>query len=554
METIANTSVPVNRGARKAVSAAAVLASAWPALLLATVCLLPFLNKAFNIDDPWFLTMAQQIVKHPAHPMDFSECWNTGVSDQCRKASQFASGNPLLGEVGQGYALVPAVLGGAHEWMAHLTQLVLAWIAILAMTSLVFRFGWDRWHATFGALLLVAIPPFLPMASTAMPDVLATALAALGMERLAAWKAEHKWDQGAAAAVGLGLAGFARPHLVLLLPLAAFFLLDSTSPREILTQFRRKSWLWTPVVAGSGLTLICILALRERNLAISYPATAMVWKSIPINLSAYLLYLTFPLPLTACWLANRLGKKRLGGLIVIFLFAACAGIVSWGARLPVFLAFIGGAALCGLLLESWQKRDHTSLFLLLWILLPLPAAIYLQLPIKLLLPCVPAIILLGFRLTERFSLRVTRAITIALIVASTGYSLLIIRSDAEFAAFGRDALHELITPHIAAGETVWYPGQYWSYWYAPLDGAKLTFAGGPQPRSGDLLVVDVFAAGLDTPVARFPHRTLVDTITHKYRFGRTMGAGMGLYSDRSGFWLWGFGSSDKDRFELWRID
>ena len=60
-----------------AISAAAVLASAWPALLLATVCLLPYLNKPFLIDDPYFLTMARQIVKHPTHPMDFDICWNT---------------------------------------------------------------------------------------------------------------------------------------------------------------------------------------------------------------------------------------------------------------------------------------------------------------------------------------------------------------------------------------------------------------------------------------------------------------------------------------------
>ena len=170
-----------------------------------------------------------------------------------------------------GYVLVPTVLGGAHEWMAHLTQLVLVWIAVVAMTSLVFRFGWDRAHAIAGALLLVAIAPFLPMASTAMPDILATALALVAMERLAAWKAEQKWGQGVAAAIALGLAGFARPHLVLLLPLAAFFLLESINPREILSQIRRKLWLWTPVFAGTVLLLAIIAATREHNLAISPP-------------------------------------------------------------------------------------------------------------------------------------------------------------------------------------------------------------------------------------------------------------------------------------------
>jgi hypothetical protein len=52
----------------------------------------------------------------------------------------------------------------------------------------------------------------------------------------------------------------------------------------------------------------------------------------------------------------------------------------------------------------------------------------------------------------------------------------------------------------------------------------------------------------------FPHRTLVDAVTHRYRFGRTMGAGMGLYTNILGYWLWGFGDSTNDRYELWRID
>ncbi|MEI9968538.1 MAG: glycosyltransferase family 39 protein [Terracidiphilus sp.] len=220
-----------------------MLACALPALLLATVCLLPWMNKAYVIDDSWFLMMSRQIIQHPLHPMNFDACWNT-VED-CSKAYVMTPGNSLMG-----YVLVPTVLAGAHEWMAHLTQLVLVWIAIIAMTSLIFRFGLDRWHAMAGALLLVAIPPFLPMASTAMPDILATAVALVAMERLAAWKAEQKWTQGVAAAIALGLAGFARSHLVLLLPLAAFFLLDSINPREILHQIRRKFWLWTPVFAG----------------------------------------------------------------------------------------------------------------------------------------------------------------------------------------------------------------------------------------------------------------------------------------------------------------
>jgi hypothetical protein len=119
-------------------------------------------------------------------------------------------------------------------------------------------------------------------------------------------------------------------------------------------------------------------------------------------------------------------------------------------------------------------------------------------------------------------------------------------------------MDRLIVPHVAAGERVWYIGQYWSNWYAPLAGATLTYPGGPQPKPGDLVVVDLLAgsysAGGYQPLTQFPHHTLVDAITHKYRFGRTMGAGLGLYSNGSRYWMWGFGDSPYDKYELWRID
>ncbi len=538
-----------DRAASRKVSTAAVLASAWPALLLATVCLLPYLNKAFVVDDAWFLKMAGQIVNHPTHPMNFDVCWNT--IEGCTKAYEMTPGNSLMG-----YVLVPTVLGGAHEWMAHLTQLVLVWIAIVAMTSLVFWLGWDRWHATVGALLLVAIPPFLPMASTAMPDILATAVALVAMERLAAWKAEQTWGQGATAAIALGFAGFARSHLALLLPLAAFFLADSIIPKEILEKNRRKFWLWTPVLAGCGLLFTIILVVREHNLAINPPPVVVGAWHIPPNLSALLAYFAFPLPLAACWLMNRLKTRQAWLLFILTAAAVTPLFFRWASLGVLCLAILGLCVLANLLFESLNRRDHMALFLLLWVLIPLPIIYYTHLPMKYLIPCLPAVIFLCFRLLDGVSVRFARAAAVVFIICGTGYSLLILHADAEFANFGREALARLITPHVEAGEKVWYPGQYWSYWYAPLDGATLTFPGGPQPKPGDLLVTDVYAdaAGVHAPLARFPHRTLVEVIHHKYRFGRTMGAGKGLYSNGSGFWMWGFGQDDKDRFELWRID
>jgi hypothetical protein len=522
-----------------------VLVCASPALLLASLCLLPFLNRPFLIDDPHFLTMARQIVKHPARPMDFDICWNGPFV--CTKAYLLTPGNALMG-----YALVPTVLGGAHEWMAHLTQLILVWSAVLAMTSLVFRFGWNRLHATLGALLLVSIPPFLPMASTAMPDILSTALALVAIERLAAWKAERKWDQAVAAAIALGFAGFARSHLALLIPLAAFFMLENTDPREMLAQIRRRPALWTPVLVALGLLSAIILITRENDLGIAPPNISVGGQHILRNLIAYLLYFAVPLPLAVCWCLNRLRAGHIFHICSLLAVASPFLFMRGNSLLPFFV-IIGIGVFGYLIVETCMIHDHFSVFVLLWLLIPLPIAYYSHLPTKYLLPCVPAVIFICFRWIDGFSVRFFRVSIILLVIANTAYSVLILRSDAEFGEFGRNALHQLIEPHVAAGEKVWFPGQYWSFWYAPLDGASLTYPGGPQPKPGDLLVVDVLAAS-DQPLEHFPRRTLVETVTHKYRFGRTMGAGVGLYSNGYGFWLWGLGESNQDRYELWRID
>ena len=551
-----------------------VLGCAWPALLLATVCLLPHLNKPFLNDDPHFLTMARQIVNHPMHPMDFTICWNLR-SDNCAKAYLITPGNALMG-----YVLVPTVLSGTHEWTAHLTQLVLVWIAVIAMTSLILRFGWDRQHAIVGGLLLVAIAPFLPMATTAMPDILATSLGLVAMERLAAWKTEQKWSQGAVSAIALGLAGFARSHLALLLPLAAFYLLENADPKEFFAQFRRRFWLWTPVLAGSVLLVTIIATVREHNLTINPPPIVKGLWHIPSNLTAYLLYLVFPIPLFVFWLANRLRTKpqraafiltmaagitwfvhpehllksgSLGGVIILTMAPGITWFANPGHMLVKLLAVVGFGMLTDLIYEAWDRADHTDLFLIFWILIPLPIVYYFHLAAKYLLPCMPAVILLCFRLSAGFSAQRFRVAAIALIVASTGYSLLILRSDAEFAKFGRDAMYRLIQPHVAAGERVWFADQFSAYWYAPLAGATLIFPGDPQPRPGDLLVVGLYEDG-SLMSLRFPHRTLVDAVTHRYQFGRTMGAGVGLYTNLLGYWMWGVGDSANDRYELWRID
>src|SRR5947209_16117419 len=91
--------------------------AALPGSILAILCLLPYWNKAFGIDDPVFLLIANQILKSPLHPMRFELCWSG--HEICSQASNLAAGHTL-----GGYLLVPVILGGGAEWIAHLIQMI----------------------------------------------------------------------------------------------------------------------------------------------------------------------------------------------------------------------------------------------------------------------------------------------------------------------------------------------------------------------------------------------------------------------------------------------
>jgi hypothetical protein len=218
----------------------------------------------------------------------------------------------------------------------------------------------------------------------------------------------------------------------------------------------------------------------------------------------------------------------------------------------MFLAAFVLYVIADLLWDACRNVDHLGVFLVLWILLPLPIVYYGHLPIKYLLPVLPAVILLCLRLGSLIPFQASRAIAVIAIASGTIYSLLILRSDLELANNGKAAMEQLVRPNVAAGKKVWRGGDFSAYWYAARAGAEVV-SNEQHPQPGDLLAIGLFEGGEST-LRSFPHRTLLERIPVKYTFGRTMGKGIGLYTNLSGAWLWGFGTSDLDRYELWRIE
>lgn len=528
-----------------------IIRLAAPGIVLGVLLLVPFLNKAFTIDDPGFLLEARQILKTPLQPWSFPMCWNG--DETCLLQAGNLGANVREGLIG--YLLVPVVLIGGAEWLAHLIQMVLVCLVVVVMAKLALRLGATQLEAIFAGLMVVVIPPLLSMASTAMPDVLALALALTGIESLLAWKSERRWWQGLVAGLALGLAPYARPHVVLFLPLGGLWLLDSLKARESLCQIRRQAVLWSPILLAAVVLLSVNFLTRqrdsglERNLEIGLNHTA-------INLFAYFHYLSFPIPLAATWFAVHWRRARIllipFGIVMITAYFTEYSAWSLVWQLEVAAVFFGFAFVLDMIHWCLKTKELTDLLLCLWVLLPLPAIIYAHLPIKYLVAVLPAVVLILIRLLRQIPTRCALTTYATIVVACAAYSLLLLKADADFAEYGRRAAAELIAPRVQAGEKVWYGGQWGFYWYAQEAGAVLSKPGEPGPNPGELLAVGLMEGG-DITLNRFPHRELVEIRQYDSPHGRTMGYGAGLYSNSLGLLLWRWNPRATNTYELWRI-
>jgi hypothetical protein len=520
-----------------------------PGMFLVVVSLCPFVNKAYTIDDPLFLLSAHQIRNHPLLPMSYPICWVS--SELCVDSA--ATLGPLGAQAMMGYVLVPVILAGGSEWIAHVVQILLSCIAVLAMVRLALRLGFDRVQATIAGLMLAAVPPFLSMASTAMPDILAIALGLTGLDRLLAWRDEHRSPDAVLAALTLGLAPFARPHLALFLPFSALWLFDDFRFSQMVQKLRQQAYLWIPVLAAGGIFIAVSQLTSAPEAAAS--ETMIGLQKASNNLSSYFLYLAFPIPFAAVWLGVHWRKAPAMLLlpavpVVLYHFIVHdTSLQHEWSRAAILYGFV---ALGHMLYSYWHGGSWTDRLLGLWVLFPLAAVFYIHLPLKYMISAMPAIVLIMVRTLWQVSTTRAVAASAVLIVVCTAFSWLLLRADDDFADYGRRAAAELIVPHVAAGEKVWYAGQWGFYWYARVAGSEVFVPGQSPAHAGDLLAVGDMEGG-NAILKYFPNRELIDSRHYPSPYGRTMGHGGALYSNLYGRapWVWEPGATND--YELWRI-
>lgn len=527
------------------------LSAAVPAMLLATVVLLPFLDKAFNVDDPVFLRAAEHALVDPLHPTAFDYAWN--------EAPERLSTIVPTGPIGP-WSLVPTILVGGQEWAAHLTMLLCLLAAILATVSLGLRLGLSAGPAAVAGLLLATSPVVLAMTATAMPDAVAMALGAAGLERLIAWRRDRRWHQAMASALLLGLAPAARSHLLLIIPVGAVLLIERPFS---LDGWRRGGLMrFAPLVGALAVSAALFEVTRDPaapsgSIRGALAGLTAAWRLLPNGVS-YLIGWVSTTTVAVGWFAVR-GRALLARSWIALVGALCAAVClrlsedEWGHYTAVAIAGVGLLVIADMAIDARTRRDHLQGILWLWMLVPMATGIYIHFAFKYLLAAAPgAALLIARRLpgTTRSAWMIAGAGPAAL---GTIFAVLLIRADAALAETGRHAAAKFIAPAVAAGQRVRFLGHWGFQWYAEKAGASFVTER-PLPQSGELIV----ESAVSLPKAREPvpdYVELLDREAIPY-----VGIHLMDHADDAGFYsnIWGFlpcGWSDRplDSFRVARV-
>jgi hypothetical protein len=518
-----------------------ILRYAAPGILVTVLCLLPFLQKAFTIDDPFFLSEAHQALLTPLTPAATELCWdNVGYPRPLR----------AIGPTGviMAYALIPVALLGDKEWVGHLTVLLLFCITIAATVALAFRCGAGNTEAMLAGLFLASFPVVLAMAGTVMPDILAATLGIIGIERILAWKADGKIWQALAAGLALGLAPLARSHTLLLVPVAIVMLVDDRK-----ANFRR----WLPIL----IAVICFGALSmitasDPNVSGAvFPqgpnASQIGSRFVLPNLLEFGLSWLLVTPFAVGWLI-------LDGASSIKLFVAAliaGGLLKVASRnTPAALAVLGMLGLMAIgsaLLWAWRTRRVPMIGLAASLLIALPIVIFFHLPAKYLVPCAPfAAILLAIRIKH------FKYLSVAIICIGMALGIALLWADATLAGLARQVVAEVLVPQIRPGHHAWYSGQWAQTWYAKQAGASCLTRNPPYPEPGDV----VMAGGLDGNVQLATHLPLtlrlLQTIEDTDPGFRTISPAshIGFHSNDIGYWPWGWSDHPLNLYYVWVVE
>lgn len=381
----------------------------------ACLILLPFIAKPFNVDDPFYIRMAQQIMADPLHPYSFDINWSGEL-------------RPVWGRMEATFPpLIPYFLAslikyfGVHEVPLHAAFLIFSAICGAMMYLLARRFVH---HPLVSAVLFAATPVFMTSATGLMLDVPLLAMSLSSMVFLLYGLDEGDHRLLGAAAVMMSVAVLIKYSGLMLIPLAAF----------AIARKRRWRFMWYLLIPLMVFALWNMVTWAIYGAGHFFAAAEHVGKGISLHKSmAFGSFfggcLVFPLWLTA------LSPLSAALLFVVF-FALGFVLLQKSIAALLFAAFTAAAAVF-LVRMLWRIRDEDPV-LLVWFLLGCLMAYLLEpwISARYLLVALPPAVILAVSRLEQHSIGSTAMGAVIVLTLIAGYAVAV--ADYRWAASYRD--------------------------------------------------------------------------------------------------------------------
>jgi hypothetical protein len=472
----------------------------WGLLLLVVGGLtLPFLGKAFHIDDTYYVRVTENILADPLDPFAGEINWSDRPTSIFRNA-----GNPPL----LNYYLAPfAAISGSSEIALHAAMIPFTLLLAVSVLSLARRFTPCPWWALGFTLTSAGVV----VSGNIMLDVPAVALGTAAVAALVAGTDRNDRRLLLLGSVFAGLAPLTKYSA--LIPALAAFLYPCLKGKP-----RLLAWAAVPAAIFGVWCLHNLAVYGEPHILAQlgrpYNRPGHGWRDNFYGIMAVagsLLYLLPALLLRS--LANRDHWLLAGSLAVgLAAYAAIEAYTSGGAgaqflfwsltgSLLIFVCSVEGVrGALPLVGDRANSEASDSLFLLLWLLGP-PFFSVLSVPfqaVRHVLPALPPLVLLGFRhlhLRGGIARRTDRAVLATLLVLQASVALLVARADADLADAYRDfatRAGERFASHRGEDAAIWFLGHWGWMHYSEKAGFRKLSVTDPIPQEGDLLISPVY--------------------------------------------------------------
>ncbi len=536
---------------------------------LTLLSLLPFLGRAFHIDDPLFLWAGQQIQEHLLDPYGFQVVWD----NYAQPMSEITKNPPLACY----YAALVGSIAGWSEPAMHLGFLVPALALVLGTYRLATNF-------THSPLLAATFTLFTPGVMVSAAGVMCDTM----MLSLWIWAAIF-WIEGlgrnkqlylATSSLLVGAAGLTKYYGFCLVPLLFFY--------SIARKRRGRLWapyllipiallfgyqLWTSIKYGHAMFSQALEFSHSEqgiNGRASLFTSAIVGASFTGGCTLSTLFLSpflwgwrklsAGLLLAAlCSTAFALGWISLGHNAIVVRESFQNSWISSAVQLT--LAVATGIAVAALGLSEFRSwRQSNSLFLGLWAIGTFIFASFVNWSVnaRSIMPLIPAI---GILIAQRFdklglnrSPRLQRNIALVLVL-SGAVSLWVTKADSDWANSVRQAAAIIQEQTKNQGGSVWFEGHWGFQYYMQLSGARPMDFLKSQTKAGDSLIVpESNAVSYPLPSPQFvASSALLELKLQQPLFTMRWRRGASFYSSFFGFLPFVFGPPATEQYYVLRL-